>query len=129
MTQCSKVETRFNPVALANAIIEEEIESITIRGCTIPGAERAKVLGHQCVLPVIADVAIGPDGHIWVHRHIPGPESDKIDVLTIEGDYVGTILYGEPFPVAFAGEDRIVELTQDSLDVPVIRTYRVDRKN
>lgn len=113
------------PVEVTDEIIAEEIEPITIRGCTIPSAERASVLGYMPVLPVIAAVAIGPQGRIWVQRHIPGPERDKIDILTVDGDYLGTLVGVQPFPVAFAGDDQIVELTEDSLDVPVVRMHRV----
>ena len=114
----------IEPMEVTDAVIAEEIESITVRGCTIPGAERAKVLGYMRILPVIAAVAVGPGGRIWVQRHVPGPETDKIDVFTVDGDYEGTILAGEPFPASFVGKDGIVELTQDSQGVPVIRRYK-----
>lgn len=79
----------IKPIEVTDAIIEEEIQSITIRGCTIPGAERAKVLGYMPVLPVIAGVAVGPDGRIWVGatsraRKAPGSTSSR-PTVTMSG--------------------------------------------
>ena len=121
-----RIRRSIEPFTVTEAVIDEAVEPITIRGCTIPAAERARVRGYRPVLPVIAEVAMDPGGRLWIRRQIPGPASDRIDVVDIGGSYLGTLPDGSPFPVAFAGDDRIVSVTSDSLDVGTLHVYRLN---
>lgn len=122
-----RVRRAIEPVVVTSEIIAAEVKplSVTRLGCTIPAEERARILGHMPVVPVISGIAIGPDGLLWVRRQAPGAGADPIDIFSAEGDYTGTLPGGTPFPAAFAGSDRLVELARDSLDVAVIRVFRL----
>lgn len=96
---------------------------------TIPAIERAEVRGTWPVLPVIADIAVGPEDLIWIRRQIPGTASDRIDVIRLDGEYLGTLAGGSPFPAAFAGSGRIVEVSTDSLGIPVLRMYHISESD
>jgi hypothetical protein len=64
---------------------------------------------------------------MWILRNAPGRrEHRSIDIVSIHGDYVGTLPPETPFPVSFAGTAHFVELTEDSLDVPVRRLLRIE---
>jgi len=124
-----KIRRSIDPTRVTDAIIAAKIDSLVIPplGCTIPAAERARVLGVQETLPVIAAVSVDAQGRLWVRRNGTGKAPGPIDVFTLDGEYQGTLPPESPFPIAFAGADRLVQLTQDSLGVSVINVLNVRR--
>ncbi|MFW6201595.1 MAG: hypothetical protein ACOC8B_03390 [Gemmatimonadota bacterium] len=79
------------------------------------------------VLPQIRGIVSGPDGRIWVERmgrdpYGPGP----IDIVTVDGRYLGTLPAGDPGMPAALGPDGLAAfVTYDDLDVPTIRVVRL----
>lgn len=70
-------------------------------------------------LSVIHALATTWVGHIWVQRRGPWPETDgPIDVLTADGDYIGTLPAGTPgMPAAFGPDGLVAFIELDELDV------------
>jgi hypothetical protein len=93
--------------------------------CRIPASEVVQKAGYAETMPAIGAVALDPRGRIWIQRgRVPGEEV-PIDVFTLEGDYVGTLPAGSPFPIVFIGDDRIGSVETDDLDVSRLVIHRV----
>ena len=78
-------------------------------------------------LSIIHALATTWDGHIWVQRRGPHPETDgPIDVLTADGDYIGTFPAGTPgMPAAFGPEGLVAFIELDELDVATVVVRRL----
>lgn len=77
-------------------------------------------------IPVITRLAADADGRLWVERSAGIGEEGPIDLLTADGDYLGTVPAGGlRTPMAFgpAGLAAWVEL--DELEVPFVRVARL----
>lgn len=72
-------------------------------------------------IPVIRDLAGAPDGTLWVQRSgadgTPGP----IDLVRIDGRYVGTLPAGSPFPAALGPGGLVAFLDASALGVTTVR--------
>lgn len=79
------------------------------------------------VLSVIHAVATTWEGHIWVERRGPWPDTDgPIDVLTADGDYLGTFPAGTPgMPAAFGPDGLVAFIELDELDVATVVVRRL----
>ena len=82
--------------------------------------------GLADVIPVIDELAAGPQGSLWVKRSAGPTASGPIDVFDANGTYHGTLPEGSPFPVAVIG-DRIATIATDDSDVQRLVVYRVVR--
>lgn len=78
-------------------------------------------------IPVIADVGVDPwNGQIWVRRTGDDlGEDGPIDVLTAEGDYLGTLAATERMPDAFGPGGLVAYVETDEFDVTRIEVARV----
>ena len=78
-------------------------------------------------LSVLHTLATTWDGHIWVQRRGPYPDTDgPIDVLTADGDYIGTLPAGTPgMPAAFGPEGLVAFIELDELDVATVVVRRL----
>lgn len=78
-------------------------------------------------LSVLHAIATTWDGHIWVQRRGSWPETDgPIDVLTADGDYIGTFPAGTPgMPAAFGPDGLVAFIELDALDVPTVVVRRL----
>ena len=78
-------------------------------------------------LSILHALATTWDGHIWVQRRGPYPETDgPIDVLTADGDYIGTFPAGTPgIPAAFGPEGLVAFIELDELDVATVVVRRL----
>lgn len=77
------------------------------------------------MVPQNADVAVSPDGSIWIKRKGVAQEDAPIDILDATGVYVGTLVAGTPFPSAFFPNGDYVAVERDELEVEYVVTYRV----
>jgi hypothetical protein len=78
--------------------------------------------GVADVIPVIDDIAEGPNGTLWVRR-TTGPGGPRpIDVFNPDGSYLGTLPDDTPFPVAVLGS-RLVTIEADEVDVERLVIY------
>lgn len=95
--------------------------------CTIPPEEAVRGYGYRDELPSLGALAVSPAGEVWAQRRRLANEPNRTDVFGDDGGYLGTTEPGSPFPAAFLPDDRVVAVETDSLDVPVVAVYRVER--
>lgn len=70
---------------------------------------------------------IDPEGRLWVQRgHVRG-ERAPIDLFAADGEYLGTLQDGAPYPAAFMPGGSVVAVETDELDVPRVVVYRVTK--
>lgn len=96
-------------------------------------AQRAGVENMQfhAEVPVIAAVRVTWDGSLWVERSTePGTSGPgAIDVLALDGRYVGTLAAGQlEMPDAFGPDGLAAFVETDEFDVPVITVRRLPRQ-
>jgi hypothetical protein len=80
--------------------------------------------GVADVIPVIDDLATGPDGSLWVRRAGAPDAPQPIDVFDAGGSYLGTLPHGSPFPVAVLGS-QLLAIEADDMDVERLVIYDV----
>ncbi len=99
--------------------------------CRVPPAELVDARGFAAAVPAISDLAVAPDGSVWIRRGlVKGEEEPLIDVLAADGVYSGTLPPGSPFPVAFAGpaaDFRVVSIQPTDTGVREIVVHRILR--
>ena len=81
-------------------------------------------------VPVLRGLSTSWDGRIWVQRRGDEPTSDgPIDVLTAEGEYVGTFATGATeMPSSFGPHGLAAFLERDELDVPRVVVRRLPER-
>jgi hypothetical protein len=77
--------------------------------------------GYAERIPIIAEIAAGPDGTWWVRRRAHG----GADVFAADGEYLGTLPGSAPYPLLALPGTRIASIAVDSLDVERLVVYRV----
>jgi hypothetical protein len=95
--------------------------------CRVPAEQLMDQLGVAPLVPTIADVLLSPDDELWVIRSPTAAAATSIDLFAEDGSYRGTLPAGSPTPVAFGPSRRIIAIETDSLDIPRVVVYRVDR--
>jgi hypothetical protein len=120
------------PATLELAIQEvgEKFE-VTFGGggsCVVPPEKVAEARGFAEFIPAIRRLAVAPDGTIWVQRFAVKGDDAAVDLFAADGEYLGTLPPGTPFPAAFLGPDRFATTEKDDLDVDHVVVYRVDRR-
>ena len=78
-------------------------------------------------LAILHALATTWDGRIWVQRRGRYPDTDgPIDILTADGDYIGTFPAGTPgMPAAFGPEGLVAFIELDELDVATVVVRRL----
>jgi len=78
-------------------------------------------------LPVIDDIAVDAEDRIWIARTgLDGSEPGLTDIMTPEGEYIGTLASdGLRIPAAFGPNGLMAYIESDELDVQYIRVIRL----
>jgi len=114
--------------AMAKATIGDAMRVVAAGGERVCDAQEVvEQRGFAPEVPPIAQVAISPAGELFLQRWAPQGEERAIDVLTLDGHYLGTLAPGFPFPEAFLGDDRMVVRERDELDLASVVVYRMRR--
>lgn len=97
-----------------------------VRGglCLVPAEELVAVIGVAPVVPALRSVRLDLNRRIWAERWQPKNAQSIIDVMTIEGTYLGS-LHGQSMPVAFLEGDRAVYLEEESDGEQYLRIVRI----
>ncbi len=115
----------------------EELGDIHMAGLAVGGELREQMRASQLarvddmvfteVIPAIAGMAVGAGDLIWVERTGPGGDGPgPIDVLTSDGEYIGTLPADGPrIPDAFGPDGLAAYIEADELGVPVVRVIRL----
>ena len=97
------------------------------RSCTIPAEELVEHRGYSEQIPTTSQIALAPDGYLWVQREVVGERTGPVDIFDDTGEYVGTLPAETPWPLAFGSDDRILVLETDELDVQRVVVYSIVR--
>ena len=79
---------------------------------------------------IVRGLRTGWDGEIWARRHgkEPGDDAGPIDVLTMDGRYIGTYAEGEvALPAAFGPDGLVAFIERDEMDVRYVVVKRLLR--
>ena len=137
----------FQPIRVTNRVIEAETERrvriyeeqgvppIIINGVNVnTGSPREEVedlfeaFGFSEEVSIVRGLRTGWDGEIWVRRHgeEPGDNAGPIDVLTMDGRYIGTYPAGEvALPAAFGPDGLVAFIERDEMDVRYVVVKRL----
>lgn len=136
----------LRPIPVTNRVIEDEKErrleeleergdrgGIVINGVRqAPNLERLRrrieELEFFDEVSIVRDLKTGWSGEIWVQRHGPEPGDDDgpIDVLTMDGEYLGTYPAGAiQMPAAFGPDGLVAFIETDELDVETVVVRRL----
>jgi len=114
--------------AMARATIGDAMRVVGAGGERVCDAQEVvEQRGYAPEVPPIAQVAISPAGELFLQRWAPRGEARAIDVLTLDGHYLGTLAPGFPFPEAFLGDEKMVVQERDELDLASVVVYRIRR--
>lgn len=125
-----RVSRELAPIAATVEIAAAEYpDSFRIRAgstrCSIAPVEVAEALGFADTAPHVKDIALAPDGTLWVLHRTADDDVTRIDVFAPDGAYLGTLPADAPFPAAFRGSDEIVSVERDDLDRPIVVVQRI----
>ena len=137
----------FQPIRVSNRVIEAETERrvriyeeqgvppTIINGVNVStGSPREEVMrdldlfGFFDEVSIVSGLRTGWDGEIWVRRHgeEPGDDAGPIDVLTMDGRYIGTYPAGEvALPAAFGPDGLVAFIERDEMDVRYVVVKRL----
>lgn len=123
--ELSRTLTRnIEPLSVDDRLRTREFgTNINLGECVLPVEELAAGWGIATRAPVVSDLLVSNDGHVWVRRRTR--TGTKIDVFSTTSGYLGTLPEWMPTPAAFVNDDRIVSLGTDDLGVPTVSVYRV----
>lgn len=126
------VRRTLTPETVTPAVVERELGDGEVWGissegeCVVPPNEVMEARGYAAVLPVIQDLAVRPDGEVWVKRRAPDTAASVVDVFTQRGEYVGTNADSDlPFPVAFLPDGRAATIERDAVDIDRLVVYHL----
>jgi hypothetical protein len=83
--------------------------------------EVVEQMGVADHIPIIAEIAAGPNGTWWVRRR----DAAGVDVYAADGAYLGTLPASAPYPLVSLPGGRIAGIVTDELDVERLVVYRV----
>ena len=137
----------FHPIPVTNRVIEAETErrirtyeeqgvpAIVLNGVNVnTRSPREQVesdfdlFGFFDEVSIVRGLRTGWDGEIWVRRHgeEPGDDVGPIDVLTMDGRYIGTYPAGAvAWPAAFGPDGLVAFIETDEMDVESVVVKRV----
>ncbi len=92
--------------------------------CVVPVAEFREKVPVAPSVPLIRDLALAPDGTVWVQRYTFDDEPPRVDVFGPSGGYLGT-LEGKPVPLGFAGDLVLFSVTDSTTGGQTIGVWRV----
>jgi hypothetical protein len=119
------------PATVQLAAAELPSDSFRMMGgagrCAVSSVQAAERIGYAELAPHVKDIVVARNGEVWVLRRTAEPRETRIDLLSADGEYVGTLPRGTPFPAAFFSADEIVTVETDSLDLPHVRAYCILR--
>jgi hypothetical protein len=97
-------------------------------GCSAPPGRVVDERGLADVVPAVRRLAIAPDGTLWVQRFAVRGDPAAVDIFAADGEYLGTLPPGTPFPEAFFPDGRVVAVEKDDLDLDHVVVYTVSRE-
>ncbi len=89
-------------------------------------ADRVENMIFPEEVPVISRLAVDRSDRIWVQRSALMGEPGPTDILTVDGQYFGTIAPdGLRIPAAFGPDGLLAYIDRDELDIQRVRVVRL----
>jgi hypothetical protein len=95
--------------------------------CLIPAREVIEQRGIADAVPAIREIALQPDGTLWVQRWTFPDDEPRSDIFDPTGEYQGTIAGPHPFPVGFLPNGDILTIEKDEMDIQRLVAYQVEK--
>jgi hypothetical protein len=113
---------------LAEATVGDGMRIMSPAGVLVCDAsEVAEQRGFAPEVPPITGITVSPEGQIYLQRWAREEAERAIDVLSSQGEYLGTLPAGFPFPEAFLADGRIVAIKEDQMGLRSVVVYQVLR--
>lgn len=95
--------------------------------CHITPEEMVEGWGHAEEVPWVRWVAVDPRGRLWITRREvrEGDLSERVDVFSPEGEYLGTLPPGTPAPLLALPGDRVAWVEEDALEIERLVVARI----
>ena len=116
---------------IRSAMRDRELEKFSeAEGNRLLAAIQEEILNREFMeeIPVLSAVATTWDGALWIQRRGEDPwdEHGPIDVMRVDGRYVGTFAAGTTdMPAAFGPDGLVAFVELDELDIPSIVVRRI----
>lgn len=125
-----KIAELTRPVAPKKATEADALraaENWKFNDCLVPPAEVIRATTYLETIPVIENVVLSPDSLVWVQRRSDSQGGLTIDLFKLSGQFLGALDSTIPFPAAFLDANKYVAIERDSLDVPSLVAYSIER--
>jgi hypothetical protein len=77
-------------------------------------------------LPAISDILVDPTGQVWVARyHYSFKQATEWDVFAPDGQWMGMVQTPESLNILNIGDDVIIGVMKDEMDVEYVRAYEL----
>lgn len=96
----------------------------TAKPCLLPVASLARDAGIASTVPAYERL-LTMGNKIWALRMVPKGSPHLADIYEPRRGYIGTVILGNATPVAILPPSRLILLTQDEDETPVLRAYSV----
>lgn len=124
-TRRTTITRNLPPVAVDGDMARAYLgESVELARCVITTDELLGVAGFQGRIPTIKRLTLAKGRRLYVTRTTPDLAS-RVDLVSLDSGYIGTLPSGTPTPDAFLRGNEFVSIEQDSLGVPILSAYRV----
>jgi hypothetical protein len=122
-----RVDGRFAPS-------EAELEAAWAQVMEGRTGERATRIRRELTVPdsvpAVYGLTAGPDGELWVQRtpHLRTQSESRFDVFDGEGRFVAEVVIPRRLALLDVGDDYILGVGTDALDVPFVLVYPLRRR-
>lgn len=93
--------------------------------CRVSRDDLLKARGFARTRSRITDLAVAPNGTVWVRRIVGEGSEHAIDLFGEGGKYLGTLPHEIPFPSTFALSGDAIVLTGSEFDTPMLVIYQI----
>lgn len=107
------IRRAVQPIVVTDEMAAERVRTgpyadfMQVCGVTADAVVRAA--GHERAIAPVLDIAVDPLGRLWVTRTSDGMQAEAVDVLSPNGEYLGTVT-GAGMPVTFLADSLMVSL-------------------
>jgi hypothetical protein len=125
------VRRTIQPVPASEAAVRRELGDSWGLGigpsqvCPIPVQELIRKRGLAPQIPTIRDLALAPDGSVWVQRWVFPDQPAATDIFDPSGLYLGTLVGDHPFPIGFLPSGAVLAVEKDASDVQRLVVYHI----
>jgi hypothetical protein len=111
-------------MSMAEARVRAGPYSRLLQRCGASAAQIVAAAGHEDVVSPIIWLTLGANRQIWVTRSSNGIDPSEVDVLDVDGRYLGS-LGAVGMPVAFPSPSTFVSIERDEMQMTTLSLYEL----